>query len=196
MDKMYINTLGLPCIHKGHLVPGETYSFSHLKVKYTFVYTNAVPQFEKFNSGAWSNYESRIRDYGKQNCSSTYNGDLYLLTGTSGIRIVSVFRDKIQYRKPTIEPLRMPLEPKIVIPRSMWSAGCCMSGGTVHGAFAVIGNNEYIFDMIHMSKVTVKSLTKIIGAINLFPGNDACNDKQIMKIFGFLIHSSAEQRNW
>ena len=177
---MYSNTRDLPCIHKGHLVPAETYSFSYANIRSTFVYTNAVPQYQTFNSGQWSKYEEMIRDYGKNKCAKK-KGTLYLLTGISDRRIGRNIKG-MYHGIPAGTPKRMPEDPKIVIPNSMWTAGCCVSGRNVLGSFAVIGNNDPIKDHIYMSEVTVKRLegiigTDVIGGINLFPGNDNCNDE-------------------
>ena len=167
---MYSNTGHLPCIHKGHLVPAETYSFSDAKIRSTFVYTNAVPQYGKFNSGQWSAYENKIRKYGKKKCAKS-EGDLYLLTGISDRRILCKNEKGICDGIPVGTPMRMPVDPKIVIPNSMWTAGCCVSGKKVLGSFAVIGNNDPSKDNIYMSEMTVDSLGQVIG-VNLFPGND------------------------
>ena len=174
---MYSNTRDLPCIHKGHLVPAETYSFSHANIHSTFVYTNAVPQYQTFNSGQWSKYEEMIRDYGKNKCAKK-KGTLYLLTGISDRRILGKNEKGIPYGKLVGTPKRMPEDPKIVIPNSMWTAACCISLKKVLGSFAVIGNNDPIKENIYMSQVAVKKLEGIIGngviGFNLFPGNDGC----------------------
>ena len=176
---MYSNTGHLPCIHKGHLVPAETFSFTDNNIRSTFVYTNAVPQYQTLNSGQWSVYEEKIRKYGENTCAKN-GGNLYLLTGISDRRIGRNIKG-MYHGIPAGTPKRMPEDPKIVIPNSMWTAGCCVSGRNVLGSFAVIGNNDPIKDHIYMSEVTVKRLegiigTDVIGGINLFPGNDNCND--------------------
>ena len=167
---MYSNT----GIHKGHLVPAETYSFSEENIKSTFVYTNAVPQYQKFNSGQWGTYEKKIREYGKDTCANN-GGDLYLLTGISDHRIGKNFMTDTVYDDgiPVGTPKRMPENPKIVIPNSMWTAGCCVLGQQVLGSFAVIGNNDWNEGKLHTSDVNVQELEGIIG-ITLFPGNNGC----------------------
>ena len=166
---MYSYTSNL--IHKGHLVPAATYSFSDAHIRSTFVYTNAVPQYGTFNSPVWSAYENMIRQEGEKTCA---NHDLYLLTGISKHRIGknSITGTVCDDGKPT--PKRMLKDPKIVIPNSMWTAVCCVSGQQVLDSFAVIGNNYPIKDKTNMSKVTVKKLEEIIG-VKLFPGNNDCN---------------------
>lgn len=71
----------------------------------------------------------------------------------------------------------MPEQPRIVIPNSMWTAGCCVSviGQKVRGSFAVIGNNHPDKQEIVMTEVTVKSLTILLDVINLFPGKAGCS---------------------
>ena len=180
IDSMYSNTGLLPCIHKGHLVPAEIYSFSKDNIYSTFVYTNVVPQYATFNCGQWSAYEDKIRTYGKNTCRAK-SGDLYLLTGISDTRITGRTATGIKHKKPKGIPKQMPEVPNVVIPNSMWTAGCCVSGKNVLGSFAVIGNNDPIIQNIYMTEVTVKSLENIIGkgvigGINLFPGNADCNN--------------------
>lgn len=167
---MYLKT-AKPSIHKGHLVPAETYSFSEAHLRSTFTYTNAVPQYATFNSGQWSKYERRIRDYAENHCSKQ-TADLYLLTGISKRRI------EPGAKKSRVKPLlRMPEQPRIVIPNSMWTAGCCVSvsGQNVLGSFAVIGNNHPDKQEIAMSKVTVRSLTILLDVTDLFPGKPGCS---------------------
>lgn len=173
---MYSDTRDLPCIHKGHLVPAETYSFSVDHIRSTFIYTNAVPQYAKFNTGQWSNHEKRIRDYAKNICSKN-GGDLYLLTGISNRRISSTSENVIKAKS---EPLyQMPKPPNIVIPNSMWTAGCCVSvlGQDVLGSFAVTGNNVPLKEEILMSQVSVKTLSKLLK-LKLFPGKPGCSEDE------------------
>lgn len=174
---MYFKT-NRPSIHKGHLVPAETYSFSEGHLRSTFTYTNAVPQYGTFNSGQWAKYEKRIRDYAKKKC-SVKQADLYLMTGISEVKIQLGLGNLINTLKPRGQPKRMSKLPKIVIPNSMWTAGCCVRGTRVFGSFAVIGNNAPNKEKIEMSQVTVDQLESIIGNVDLFPGNDDCRNRKI-----------------
>lgn len=171
---MYSNTGTLPCLHKGHLVPAETYSFSKGHIYSTFTYTNAVPQYATFNTGQWSSNEKKIREAAQQ-CSE-HSGDLYLLTGTSDRQISST-----PFIQAEVKPLaRMPEPPNIVIPNSMWTAGCCVStpDENVLGSFAVIGNNDPRKEQIRMSKVSVKTLTDLLKVTDLFPGKAGCSENK------------------
>ena len=170
---MYSNTGLLPCIHIGHLVPAETYSFTVNHIRSTFVYTNAVPQYAAFNGGKWSAYERKIRDYARKEC-RRQNGNLYQLTGISDKRI-EIQGNSRQAVRQALD--RMPEEPNIAIPSSMWTAGCCVRGQNVLGSFAVIGNNDPIKQRMNMSQMMVKKLAGLIGVNQLFPGKTDCNEK-------------------
>lgn len=176
---MYSNAGTLPCIHKGHLVPAQTYSFSDAHIRSTFTYTNAVPQYAAFNSGQWSEHERMIRNYAEHTCSKL-GADLYLLTGISERRI-RLHGYSITAKVRLL--VRMPeLPPNIVIPNSMWTAGCCVStsifGQVVRGSFAVIGNNVPNTEEIYMNQVTVKDLTTLLKVTDLFPGKPDCSDNK------------------
>lgn len=166
-------------IQKGHLVPASTYSFDCLSMVSTFRYTNAVPQYAKFNMGRWKDYEDWVRKFAKDGCSFT-NGDLYLLTGTSEavLKQGGAVKQELKFF-----PKNQPNEKaNIAIPNSMWTAGCCIiRGAGAFGGFAAIGNNVQVNPEMH--QVTVKELETILAkgigrpgaAIKLFPGNDRCS---------------------
>ena len=168
---------------KGHLLPAETYSFSDAHMLSTFTYTNVVPQIGVFNSGQWAQYERKIREYATSTC-STQGGDLYLVTGISEASIQSgpsgleAIQGSLKLLKPSGDAIR--------IPKSMWTAGCCInpSRGAL-GAFAVIGNNLQDKKKVFMSEVKITELqdfllTGVNGfggpAISLFPANPGCSD--------------------
>lgn len=176
---------GVPFIHKGHLLPAETFSFSQNHLRSTFTYTNAVPQYAAFNSGQWAKYERKIREYATNKCSEQ-GGTLYLLTGISEVRIQIHKGQPVAILQPGL-PKRIEKQPNIVIPSSMWTAGCCVhSNGAALGAFALIGNNDQNTKLIHMSQVKVKDLQHFLRvgvngvggrAVRLFPGNRGCSYK-------------------
>lgn len=167
---------------RGHLLPAETYSFSDAHMLSTFTYTNAVPQIGEFNSGQWAQYEKKIREYATNTCSPN-GGDLYLITGISEASIKSG-PSGLEAIQGTLELLK-PSGDAIGIPKSMWTAGCCISPSSgALGAFAVIGNNLKDKNKVLMSEVKMKELqgflqTGVNGfgetAINLFPGNPGCS---------------------
>jgi len=168
---------------KGHLLPAEIYSFSDAHMLSTFTYTNAVPQIGVFNSGQWAQYEKKIREYATNTCSPK-GGDLYLITGISEASI-ETGPSGLQAIQGTLKLLK-PSGDAIGIPKSMWTAGCCISPSSgALGAFAVIGNNLQDKNKVLMSEVKMTELqgflqTGVNGfgetAISLFPGNPGCSD--------------------
>ena len=179
---------------RGHLVPGHTFSSTINRYISTYTYTNAVPQFRYFNRGRWSQIERSIRRYAQQ-CTGT----LYLLTGTAFTQIWNI--NGLQLVSPPINRLHVVGNdpPDIVIPNSMWTAGCCVHlNGNVQN-FAVIGNNiqnARVVNGIQLANgllVKVPTLERILrydivnSAVNLhigvpnqnvrlFPGNVACGN--------------------
>lgn len=167
----------------GHLLPAETYSFSDAHMLSTFTYTNAVPQIGVFNSGQWVQYEKRTREYATSTCSPK-GGDLYLITGISEASIQSG-PSGLEAIQGTLKLLK-PSSDAIGIPKSMWTAGCCISPSTgALGAFAVIGNNlqgktKVLMSEVQMTELQGFLLTGVNGfggpAISLFPAKPGCSD--------------------
>ena len=169
-----------PYYDKGHLLPAQTYSFTDDYMRSTFTYTNAVPQIAGFNRGQWAKHERKIRKYAKKTCSPK-GGDLYLITGISEVSLQNNGRAIQEI------PLKV-LKPRgdaISIPRSMWTAGCCIvpSRGVL-GAFAVIGNNRQDKSKVFMSQVKMTKLKDCLrigvqgfggAAIDLFPAIPGCS---------------------
>ena len=170
---------------KGHLLPAMTYSFSEAYMRSTFTYTNAVPQISGFNRGQWAQYEKRIRQYATRECSPN-GGDLYLITGISEVLLQEKAPGKLEAIQNPLKNLGAGTAPKVSIPRSMWTAGCCIAPSRgVLGAFAVIGNNVKDKKKVFTSQVKMNKLQDflLIGVkgfggtdINLFPANPGCSD--------------------
>lgn len=162
-------------------MPASTYSFDCLSMVSTFRYTNAVPQYAKFNMGQWKDYEDLVRKFAKDTCSLINNGDLYLLTGTS--EAVLKQDGAVKQELKLFPKNQLNEKAKIAIPNSMWTAGCCiLPQGGAFGGFAAIGNNVQVNPEMH--QVTVKELETILAigiggpgaTIKLFPGNNGCSE--------------------
>ena len=149
----------------------------------TFTYTNAVPQIAGFNRGQWARYERKIRKYATSVCSPN-GGNLYLITGISEVSLKRGAGPEAIQNVP-LEVLK-PKGDAISIPRSMWTAGCCIvpSSGVL-GAFAVIGNNRQDKSKVFMSQVKMTKLQRFLrigvngfgeAAIDLFPAIPGCSD--------------------
>ena len=169
---------------KGHLVPAETYSFTDAHMLSTFTYTNAVPQISGFNGGKWREYEKKIREYATNECGGS-GGDLYLITGISEVTLQMPTSGLEAIQEIPLKVLK-PSGDAISIPRSMWTAGCCIhpTSGAL-GAFAVIGNNLKDKSKVFMSLVEMTELQNFLligvngfggAAIDLFPANPGCSD--------------------
>ena len=168
---------------KGHLVPAQTYSFTVPHMNSTFTYTNAVPQNAGFNRGQWALYENNIREYAKSECSPR-GGDLYLITGISEVSLKEKVPGKLEATQNIpLKNLGAGTAPKVSIPGSMWTAGCCIdpSIGAME-SFAVIGNNLKTakVESVNMNTLQDFLLIGVNGfggtAIELFPDNPKCSD--------------------
>lgn len=176
---------------KGHLAPAHTFSNNRDRYVSTYTYTNAVPQLQAFNAGRWRRAENRIRRYAALCTQGANPGTLYVLTGTSFAFIRPGNPPQSVYNQPAVFP---PNNPTIDIPKSLWSAGCCVrpNGGPT-ASFAVIGNNVQNANLRFTSAITVADLQQIltndvtnIGVningpngpqnVNLFPANAACSN--------------------
>lgn len=178
--------------HRGHLTPVRTLSESQERYDSTYTYTNCVPLHPAFNSGMWRQFEERIRVYAEHTCTQPrgQGGTLYLLTGTSLVRIQQQQNNREAMDQVPVNQLPNPSIPDlaITIPNSLWTAGCCVRPNDQNTqSFAVIGNNAQIQNERLTVQVTVTQLQNILAYdvshqnigrqnINLFPGNDACSN--------------------
>ena len=160
----------------------------------TFVYTNAVPQRPALNSGQWSQYERRIRDYAVNHCTKD-DGTLYLLTGSSFVHWIPHI-DHVMAKKPSkaskLADEDLPQVPVITIPSSLWTTGCCVRGGTAVGNFAVFGANaedpreqytsQLSVDALQRALTTDKARGETEDEVRLFPAFPNCMDdaKEVM----------------
>lgn len=187
-----MDTAGSP-LSRGHMNPLGLNTFDKAFTKATFTLSNAVPQFETSNSGPWQTFETRIRKYAKQKCGPR-GGTLYLLTGKSdnGVRI----QNGIPVRERTTPlPYQREIFPgnvKLVTPRAVWTAGCCVwaqPGNYLKNvwpvkraeSFAVMSNNKNDLASLHQTEVSVSTLEtlltppiSILREVDLFPGNEDC----------------------
>ena len=149
-----------------------------------------MPQCPNFNSGLWSTFEGKIRNYAKYICTKQNLGTLYLLTGTSFVHIKN---DKTPLLYLPIKGFPLNNNPTIYIPNSLWTAGCCVGQGGNAESFAVIGNNVQNKKNLLTMRVTVAELQNVLAAgvkhhkiggpqVDLFPGKVACKNNDSNKI--------------
>ena len=117
-------------IAKGHLIAASYGRGSSNRIRKTFVYTNAVPQFAKLNSGQWSKFEGKLIRWAKENCKEA---PLHIIVGTVpstfGVNEERYFgeagfSDFINF-KSEIYPEKQPY--RVNVPAYMWTAACCHS---------------------------------------------------------------------
>nr|XP_058970216.1 uncharacterized protein LOC131796640 isoform X2 [Pocillopora verrucosa] len=181
---------------KGHLVPVKISRYSLESVLATFTYTNCVPQIADFNGGQWKRYELRIEKYARKNCSQE-GGTLFLITGTSKVKflqkhdrhgkiIAAKGMEHLQWFHNNVD-VNKNLGPKIAIPNSMWTVGCCLNLNTnqVVGAFGVMGDNSLDkkplneFMMSQQNVAYVESALKLeYPNIKLFPNGNDCYEPE------------------
>ena len=68
-------------IHKGHLIAAGYGRGEKAKAEATFTYTNVVPQFARFNSGQWMQFEQTLVQWGQKNCATNRNAKMYIIVG-------------------------------------------------------------------------------------------------------------------
>ena len=129
----------------------------------------------------WAQYERKIREYAKNTCSPK-GGDLYLITGISEATLQN---DEGRAIQETPRKVLKPSGDAASIPRSMWTAGCCITSSNVLGNFALIGNNLKDKNKVFMSQLKMTKLQDVLllgvkgfggTAIKLFPANSGCSD--------------------
>ena len=184
----------ISCLYdRGHLVPFNILRYSKESARATFTYTNCVPQIAGFNRGQWKKYETKIVQYAQHYCAPS-GGTLYLITGTSRVKFKEILslENKIIGVDESVPPMEEfhenvniypKLGPKIAIPNSMWTVGCCLNLKTneVVGAFGVMGGNylnQQLLNEFMMPEQTVASVEKALQSedqsIKLFPDGGDC----------------------
>ena len=67
-------------IHRGHLIAAAYGRGDPKRAAATFTFTNVVPQFARFNSGKWMQFERQIVKWGRDYCATT-NAKMYIIVG-------------------------------------------------------------------------------------------------------------------
>ena len=170
---------------KGHLNPSAINSFDKKFMIATYTFTNAVPQFAASNFYLTS-FEKKVEDYAKDNCGQS-DGTLYLLTGRSEngvlIREGKAVQDSTnQIPKPFLTDMFVQGTIRLVTPRSIWTAVCCIWQVTSEKkraeSFAVMSNNQDKRKNVNKKEMSVRELEELLAShdaeVNLFPGEEEC----------------------
>ncbi|KAL9964473.1 hypothetical protein ACROYT_G028119 [Oculina patagonica] len=170
-------------LSRGHMDPLAINSFDKSFMEATFTLTNAAPQYIASNSGPWQIFEAKVRRYAQNSCANrTRRGTLFLLTGTSDIGLEPYF-----YGKHAQDTKNFLGEVKLVIPRALFTAGCCLwnESSQVFGnvgrveSFAVMSNNVKDKKLLNQTEMSVAEVERHLTApgsppANLFPGKTSC----------------------
>jgi DNA/RNA endonuclease G (NUC1) len=165
-------------IHKGHLI-AASYGRPDRREE-TFVYTNAVPQFERLNSGSWGQFEGGLIKWAKDNCMgaplhvivgtipSTYGPNEPRFFGQTGFSNFDGISKKYSYR--------------VNVPAFMWTAACCHSTSPLFTkSTAFFAPNRPGYNLVRGVELSKLYLQVNVG--NLFPGMQSCNeDKNYIQI--------------
>ncbi|CAH3144969.1 unnamed protein product [Pocillopora meandrina] len=185
----------IPCLYdRGHVVPVNILRYSDESARATFTFTNCVPQIAGFNRGQWKKYETKIVQYAQHYCAPE-GGTLYLITGTSQVKFEEILGPQnvitgVDGSVQQMEAFHDDVDtypqhgPKIFIPNSMWTVGCCLGlNNKVVGAFGVMGGNylnQQLLNEFMMPRQTVASVQEALQledkSIELFPNGGDCYD--------------------
>lgn len=164
-------------------------SFDKSFMEATFTLTNAAPQYIASNSGPWQIFEAKIRRYAQNSCGNrSRRGTLYLLTGTSELGLTTNLHDTPAQDTTKLSHAAMFLdEVKLVIPRALFTAGCCLwnESSQVLGnvgrveSFAVMSNNVKDKKLLNQTEMSIAEVERHLTApgsppANLFPGDTSC----------------------
>jgi len=111
-------------------------------------------------------------------------GTLYLLTGTSFVRIQQQQNNQVVGNADFVSQIGNDNTGRIFVPNSLWTAGCCVrENGQYTKSFAVMGNNVQNNDQnLQLTlRITVAQLQGILAedmdalnTVKLFPGDANC----------------------
>ena len=176
-------TLKKSAVHRGHMIASSYGRGTPDRTVQTFIYTNAVPQFGKVNSGSWARFERGLISWARNNCNkaplyitvgsipSTYVGNQARFFGEAGFSEFmgqsKLFSQKERYR--------------VNVPAFLWTAACCNSispSFTKSTAFYVPNKpGNKLVKGIELSRLflAVRVRPNIADGIDLFPGMPSCN---------------------
>ena len=124
-------------IAKGHLVAAQYGRGNQARIKATFTYTNAVPQFASFNSGQWRSGEKSLITWGRDNCATRGNIDVRVFIVVGAIPSTHTRRRRYFGESGFSEFQRWSRlqntysadsgkkEYRVNVPSYMWTAACC-----------------------------------------------------------------------
>ncbi|XP_064882072.1 uncharacterized protein LOC135574410 [Oncorhynchus nerka] len=143
-------------LHKGHLFPCS-YAPNNDTKRSTFTLTNAVPQYQNFNQGRWSQMEGKVREALVKNCKDNNNMiKAYVVTGA-------------------VPSNNNTLNNRVNIPYLMWTAYCCYNNTKNWTVGAYWGENTNgsgsILNLETLGKLEAKLNQSYNGTVKVFHDN-------------------------
>ena len=80
---------------RGHLIAAQYGRGKEARIKATFTYSDAVPQFTPFNSGSWRYGEQGLIKWGRDKCQTGGNIDVRMFIVVGAIPHCKFWRVKI-----------------------------------------------------------------------------------------------------
>ena len=85
-----------PIVDRGHMVPNADMERSEAAMINTYMFSNMVPQHDRFNQQIWAHFENRVRQWTRR------QGEVYVITGVvldgdgDGVRDNDANADRVQ----------------------------------------------------------------------------------------------------
>ena len=182
-------------VHKGHLIAARYGAGNTTRIRATFTYTNAVPQFGTFNSGAWMAAEGEVITWAEKNCAEhggqqTENARIFIVVGAIpsthrwpkqqsnprffGESGFSDYQDRSQLPK-TYGANTGGKEYRVNVPRYMWTAVCCTFQYQTKGKRKNEVKSMAFYRENQPRTGRVVTGTVFPAGVEIFPQNAACN---------------------
>ena len=165
-------------IDRGHLIAAH-YGLGKInnRIRETFVYTNAVPQFSKLNRGAWNQLEGKVIQWARDNCN---RAPIHIIVGSVPSTFGTI--NPRFFGKPGFSDYLSDFDGyRVNVPAYIWTAACCYSPGKFTKSTFYLAKNAPGMHL-GMAKEFSKLFFSIPGyfgsanKIKLFPKWPDCHD--------------------
>ena len=175
-------------IHKGHLVASNYGRGDKKRMLATFTYTNVVPQFGRFNSGPWQQCETKLVEWGKNNCAfkGAQNVQMFIVVGAVPSTVYGASEARWFGKAEWFSNYKDETNYPVNLPKHLWTAACCTyeyhdDQGTLlqevkNTAFERINNpGDFPCNKWNIPSLSNVLSTNIQGNIKPFPNSPLCS---------------------